>query len=239
MIDAQKVADLAESRLGERYLNVTVPKNNPDWHGPWDCAEFSCWVAYQSVKRLFGCVDNNADPALAEAYSGAWSRDAVNGALIVGDFDTAMITPGMIVMREPPFAGAMGHVCVSDGKGGVIEAAGVAVGVRRGPLQGRLWHHFAKLPGVQYDHPVTPPPVANPLPVLLQYREPWFAHPLVGKVQRALKKAGYHPGPIDNAYGPNTVIAVQAFQRANRLIADGVVGPKTAKKLGVPWPDAL
>ncbi|MBL0175177.1 MAG: peptidoglycan-binding protein [Ignavibacteria bacterium] len=40
----------------------------------------------------------------------------------------------------------------------------------------------------------------------------------------------------DVVHGPHTVAAVCAFQKLNRLVADGVVGPQTAKKLGVEWP---
>ena len=72
---------LAETRLGERYVNVLVPKNNPHWRGPWDCAEFASWVVYQKVQQLYGCFNNQGNPALTEAYSGAWARDAANGTL--------------------------------------------------------------------------------------------------------------------------------------------------------------
>ncbi len=66
---------LAEAHLGEKYENVLVPKDNPNWHGPWDCAEFASWVVFQKTGRLFGCTNNNANPAVAEAYSGAWVDD--------------------------------------------------------------------------------------------------------------------------------------------------------------------
>ena len=62
---------LAETRLGEKYINVLVPKDNPDWHGPWDCAEFASWVVFQKVKKLYGCLPNTGNPATVEAYSGA------------------------------------------------------------------------------------------------------------------------------------------------------------------------
>ena len=47
---------------------------------------------------------------------------------------------------------------------------------------------------------------------------------------------GVDPGKIDGEYGPHTVAAVEAFQAMNRLVADGICGPLTAKKLGIEWP---
>jgi N-acetylmuramoyl-L-alanine amidase len=34
------MVERARQHIGERYVNVLVPKNNADWKGPWDCAEF-------------------------------------------------------------------------------------------------------------------------------------------------------------------------------------------------------
>ena len=31
---------LAEIRLGKKYVNVVAPKDNPNWYDPWDCVEF-------------------------------------------------------------------------------------------------------------------------------------------------------------------------------------------------------
>lgn len=235
MASGNDLRRLAESRLGEKYVNVLVPKNNPDWHGPWDCAEFASWVVFQATGRLFGCTDNRGDPALVEAYSGAWARDAGNGALLPTVRDDAHTTAGVILVRKPPIPGRMGHVAIADGAGKVIEAAAPGLGVRRGAIEGRLWHHYVRVPGVAYRATGTPLP-HRPLPYLLQLEDPWVAGPLVRKVQRALKAAGFSPGPLDGAYGPNTVAAVYAFQKSNRLIGDGIVGPKTARKLGVDWP---
>lgn len=226
---------LAETRLGEKYVNVLVPKDNAQWHGPWDCAEFASWVVFQQAQRLFGCVDNQGDPSITEAYSGAWARDARNETLPPVSQAAANVTPGIILIRKPPGPGRMGHVAISDGRGGTVEAAGSGLGVRRGTIEGRLWHFCAKVPGVDYAATgASVPP--KPLPFLLMLEEPNVKSALVLKVQRALKEAGFSPGPLDSEYGPKTVAAVAAFQTTHRLIADGVVGPLTARKLGVEWP---
>lgn len=226
---------LAETRLGEEYRNVLVPKDNPNWHGPWDCAEFCSWVVYQKVGKLYGCTNNSGNPATTEAYTGAWVNDAKNGTIVQTDRVTANNTPGVMLIRKPPMAGKMGHIAISDGAGKTVEAAGTGLGVRRGVVEGRLWHYYAKIPGVTYSGSGVVIP-ATPLPHLLTLKKPNMSGPLVKEVQRALKAAGIDPGKIDGLYGPHTVAAVFAFQQANRLVPDGIVGPLTAKKLGVTWP---
>jgi N-acetylmuramoyl-L-alanine amidase len=226
---------LARTRIGEKYVNVLVPKNNPNWHGPWDCAEFASWLVYQTAAKLYGCTDNDGDPAATEAYSGAWVRDAQNGGLTPTDAAAANNTPGVILIRRPPLPGKMGHVAIADGAGGTVEAAGVGLGVRRDKVEGRLWHLYAMVPGISYAATrakVKP----EPLPFLLTLTQPRTSGPIVTRVQRALKSKGVNPGKIDGVYGPLSVAAVAAFQQMNRLVADGTVGPRTAKKLGVKWP---
>ncbi|MFD2784942.1 peptidoglycan-binding domain-containing protein [Hymenobacter rubripertinctus] len=226
---------LAETRLREKYENVLVPKDNAHWHGPWDCAEFASWVVYQQTHVLYGCDLNHGKPSLVDAYSGYWVRDAAAGLLIATTQALANAMAGIVLLRKPPLPGQMGHVALTDGKGGTVEAAGRGLHVRRDKVEGRLWHYCVQIPGVAYQNTgvVTP---SKPLPFLLTLEQPNIKSALVGKVQHALKAAGFSPGVLDEEYGPHTVAAVAAFQARNRLVSDGVVGPLTAKKLGVAWP---
>lgn len=56
----------------------------------------------------------------------------------------------------------------------------------------------------------------------------------VRTLQTKLKNWGYYNGPIDSVFGGGTFEAVKKFQRKNGLTADGVVGSRTAEKLGIP-----
>ena len=55
----------------------------------------------------------------------------------------------------------------------------------------------------------------------------------VKRIQTKLKNWGYYKGAVDGIYGSQTRAAVKYFQRNNGLTADGIVGSKTAKALGM------
>jgi hypothetical protein len=46
-------------------------------------------------------------------------------------------------------------------------------------------------------------------------------------MQQLLRAHGFAPGAIDGSFGPRTLAAVKAFQRAKGLVVDGYVGPIT------------
>lgn len=56
--------------------------------------------------------------------------------------------------------------------------------------------------------------------------QPGSTGALVRALQEKLDIAGFHPGPLDGIYGPQTTTAVRAFQKARGLTVDGVAGPE-------------
>ncbi|MBL8376739.1 MAG: peptidoglycan-binding protein [Burkholderiales bacterium] len=59
------------------------------------------------------------------------------------------------------------------------------------------------------------------------------------ELQKRLNLAGFNPGAIDGVFGFGTQSAVLAFQRSAGLLADGVVGPRTAAALSGRKPASL
>lgn len=53
----------------------------------------------------------------------------------------------------------------------------------------------------------------------------------VRRLQQTLAREGFNPGGADGIFGANTKAAVQRFQRANGLTADGIVGNNTGREL--------
>jgi hypothetical protein len=222
---------LARTRINEKYVNVCVPKNNPNWHGPWDCAEFMSWLVYQVGGLLYGCVDDHANPATVEAYTGAWQSDSQRLGIRV-PVQQAVGTVGAILLRYPPSPGSMGHIVVSDGGGGTVEAMGKAYGVRASTVNGRHWDTGVLLPGFIYGAASSEIDYAGPT-ILYAIGRPGMKKDVVRTIQRTLKALGIDPGPIDGDYGHNTAAAVAAFQAVKGLVADGAVGPQTARRLKV------
>lgn len=61
----------------------------------------------------------------------------------------------------------------------------------------------------------------------------------VRRLQTWLTQLGYAPGGVDGEFGANTEAAVRAFQAAQALSVDGVVGQKTWAKLYAAYRAAL
>jgi N-acetylmuramoyl-L-alanine amidase len=232
MTDGERLLALAATRIGQKYVNVLVPKNNPNWQGPWDCAEFMSWLVYQIGGFLYGCVDNQGNPATTEAYTGAWQHDVQTLGRKI-DWREAANIKGAMLLRYPPAPGSMGHIVVSDGAGGTVEAMGKAYGVRRGKVTGRVWNTGVLVPGLTYPEPAAPASeLAEPMRAYRIGAENMDAGTIT-EIQQALAAAGFDPGPVDGDYGHNTAAAVAAYQAVRGLTVDGQVGPRTARRLGV------
>ncbi|HMA73859.1 MAG TPA: peptidoglycan-binding protein [Xanthobacteraceae bacterium] len=233
----EAIVALAARHIGQTYeLGELVPKNDPNWGGPWDCAEFCSWLVFQAAAELYGCAPNSKDPATADAFTGYWRDDAkAKGKIIT--VNEAQRIPGAFILRVPT---TIGHIVVSDGKGGTVEAMGKAFGVRRGSVSGRVWDFGILVPSITYDttsiqpgHAEDPPPSATV--VILRRDDGMPPDPRVEALQRALAAAGFDPGPFDGQFGKLTEAAVFEFQAAKNLSVDGEVGPQTGRALKLKY----
>ncbi len=126
------IEELAQSRLGERYvLGAKVPKDDPNWHGPWDCAEFASWLVFQAYGKLVGV--RNGD-----AYTGFWWADAQAGRARKLSVDEAKGRPCTFLLRIPR-QGVTGHIALVTGPNQTIEAHSARRGVCKGVIVGRRW----------------------------------------------------------------------------------------------------
>lgn len=223
-------ATRAATRERKDVLSVLVPNDNASWTGPWDCAEFASWLIFQTAKILYGCDRDYGDPSTADAYTGYWERDAKTLGQIIS-VDKAARTPGAAVLPIPQ-PGATGHIVISDGLGGTVEAHSSKDGVIQSTLASRRWDVAIQISGIAYTEGPSVA-VAEPTTDIYRLTTPLMAGSKIQEIQQALKAAGFDPGVIDGEFGPHTQAAIVAFQIVNGLIADGEVGPKTAASLGL------
>jgi hypothetical protein len=230
---ATDLVTIAKRHIGQRYvLGAHVPKDNAGWRGPWDCAEFVSWCVYQLTGELYGCNDDSADPSLSDAYTGYWRRDARTIGQMV-PIDEAAAMPGAILLRYPPsgVGKGCGHVVISDGDGGTVEAKDTASGVVAAGLARRRWDTGILIPWLDYTARPAPPPPPVPRPgAVLRLGDEGES---VRALQRALAAAGLDPGSVDGSFGPHTLAAVRAFQIQHGLVPDGEVGAQTRAALGL------
>jgi len=149
--------------------------------------------------------------------------------------EQAMRTPGAAVLRSPQ-PGATGHIAISDGGGGTVEAHSTKAGVIASTISGRRWDMGILIPEVEYSERDAGEDMEAPKVLIYRLTEPHMSGPMVREIQCALKEKGFPPGPIDGGFGPSTHAAVVSFQATRGLVIDGELGPRTARALGVKLP---
>ncbi len=235
VVNGEELLALARTYIGGRYvLGARVPKDHPNYPADkgMDCAEFVSYLIARLTGRLYGCVDNSAPMSSADAYTGAFWKD-VNKRGVALTVEEAAATPGAFVLRRPGRSG-IGHIAISDGQGGTVEAKSTREGIVADRISGRRWDIGGLVPWIAYDGH-DPVDVAAPATIYAR-GQPNMRESKVREIQEALKAAGYSPGDIDGAFGARTEAAVSTLQRERGLVIDGEVGPETAAELGIELP---
>lgn len=236
---ANEMIDLLKSKKGQVYVfGAVAPKNDADYKGPWDCAEFASWGIYQGTGKLFGCDDNDKDPKKADAYTGYFGRDVNAGLLKKISIDEAKRTVGAFLLRLAA-GGKIGHIAPCQGNGRTIEAASTKLGVRELDVDGRRWDYGFVVPelsggGVEAVGGVdVVSPYAAPAGVILRLTDPMMRHPLVAVLGEKLKILGLYTKKVDDIYGEGMFKAVCEFQVSMGLVVDGEAGRQVFSQLGI------
>jgi len=157
-----------------------------------------------------------------------YSRYCVNKGRLINGFKDGKepLKPGTAVFTGD--AVNHGHVGLFIGGNEVIEASGPKSGVIKSRLTASKWTYWGELIGVDYsagssDGSSGEKPDTRP--TLKRGSRGEF----VTLLQTTLINRGYDVGPLgaDGDFGRCTQAAVVAFQQANGLEADGIVGRRT------------
>ncbi len=136
------------------------------------------------------------------------------------------LAAGDLVFKKYAASSKVYHVGVYMGDGSVVHSKGRDDGVIRESIGKTGWNRFGRLKCFGGSTGA-----AGYYRLLKNTGRPYMSGADVMTVQAALLDKGVNPGGIDGVYGPATEAAVKAFQKANALEADGIVGPKTWEKV--------
>jgi hypothetical protein len=175
--------------------------------------------------RAYDCSGLVVAHLLAEGLIG--SDRTANGLYFTAcdAIDKAALCGGDLVFKRYATKNRMYHVGVYMGDGTVVHAKGRDYGVVRESISKTGWNRFGRLTCLE---DAAAPQYTR---ALKNAGKPYMSGDDVRAAQQALKEAGFDPGSIDGSYGPKTEAAAKAYQAANGLTADGVIGRETWDKL--------
>lgn len=201
-------------KYGKKWIGHTVA----------DCSGLFDWAF-----RVLGGID------IYHGSNTIWNKYCTaKGELKKGKRDDGKdLKPGTAIFTHNTNTDVRGHIGLYIGDGWVIEASGTINGVIKSRITISKWVEWGELKGVNYE--------AGPADVITDPEENMTygtirkgdKGPVVKYAQQLLMKAGYDlpKYKADGQYGAETVSAVKAFQKANGLQQDGIIGPKTWAKL--------
>lgn len=228
MATGQDAVNFAKKLVGRPYvLGANVQKDNPDYSGAFDCAEFVAFTNYQVFGILYGCDSNSLrNVRTADAYTGYFKRDAEKLGKII-TVDEAASIPGAMILRFPA-PGAVGHIVFSQGNGNTVEANCTKYGCIESVVRGRRFDIGILLPGVAY-HIIEEHYEPINKSTVYKLEVPNMKGDFITKIQSALGISA------DGIFGIKTNEAIIAYQKKEGLVADGEVMPggQTARSLGV------
>jgi N-acetylmuramoyl-L-alanine amidase len=228
MASGSDIVQTAKRHLGEHYvLGSVADYANPNFTGPWDCAEFASWCLYRVSEIHFGARPEGAG---WNAYTGFWADDARNAHAAIR-WQEAAIVPGAFLVRIPgAHTGvASGHIAICDGSNRTIEAMDPAHGVTKGKIKGRIWDLGVLVPGIDYSE-ASLSRFPNAL-FSLRAGNPVARGPLVARIVHRLRDLGHYKAGASDVYDSTVAAAVSEYQQTKGLVADGEVGPRTYEAL--------
>lgn len=191
----------------------------------------SCSGCKYNGKQAYDCAQLTRYSCKAggqELCSGANSQWTKTKWATKGKIGTLPDEPGVILYHANS-SGTMTHTGVYIGGGYAVEARDAAHGVVKTRVKDRAWTHWAVLPGVLAEEPKVEDTKTEGDIVMIELSVLKYGSKgqEVKTLQRLLNSMGYACGGVDGIFGANTEKAVKAFQKAERLDVDGVVGEDT------------
>ena len=113
-----------------------------------------------------------------------------------------------------------------------IESKNHDVGVVQTKIKDRDWGWACR---PDWYEEIEPEPEKPVLDRELYLTDPYMRGDDVREAQRLLTEQGFNCGELDGIFGRKCDIATRNFQTDNGLTVDGIIGKRTAEKLGFKW----